>query len=196
MQETTKATTATQPGAPTRTEKPALTAEAIKSIVLDNRPVSDKDNAEKYVERLKRTLPKDYGGITEDHYKAIKLLAESTYFKKSKEEDKPVAKAKEGPVPLTEQQELRIDAAMQAAVDAADGRGMIDNDAQVALGDAITHAIGGSNPTHSRGGGHKGSFNKDVTIQQALSNIGKILQEKTQASINLHLQKKWSSYNV
>jgi hypothetical protein len=164
--------------------------------VRGNPALGEKDTADKYVERLKRTLPKEYGGITEDHYKALKLLAEATYFRKAKEEAKPTAKAKEGPTPLTAQQAQAIDRAMQAAVDAAGADDMIDNDAQVALGDGITHAIGGSNPTHSRGGGHKGSFNKDVTIQQALSNIGRILQEKTKASINLHFSTAWPDYSI
>ena len=61
---------------------------------------------------------------------------------------------------------------------------------------ASRHAIGGSNPTHSRSGGHRGSFNKDVTIQQALSNIGKILQAKTKASINLHFSTAWPNYSI
>ena len=85
---------------------------------------------------------------------------------------------------------------MQAAVNAAGANDMIDNAAQVALGDGIAHAIGGSNPTHSRGGGHKGSFNKDVTIQAALSNIGRILQAKTKASINLHFSTAWPDYSI
>ena len=185
-----------KPSASTKAEKPELTAEAIKSIVRGTPSLGEKDTAEKYLARLKRTLPEDYDGITDKHYDAIKLLADATYFKKSKEEEKPTAKAKDAPTPLTAQQARAIDAAMQAAVDAAGANDMIDNDAQVALGDGITHAIGGSNPTHSRGGGHKGSFNKDVTIQQALSNIGRILQEKTKASINLHFSTAWPNYSI
>ena len=181
--------------ATTKAEKPDLTAEAIKSIVRGTPSLGEKDTADKYVARLKRTLPDEYGGITDKHYEAIKGLAEATYFKKAKEEEKPVAK-KEGPTPLTAEQARAIDAAMQRAVEDARGNGTLDNDAQVRLGDGITHAIGGTNPTHSRGGGHRGSFTKAVTIQQALSNIGKILQEKTQASINLHFATAWPGYDI
>ena len=191
-QDTAKATTTVSPKA----EKPELTAEAIRTAVRSTPSLGEKDTAEKYLLRLKRTLPDEYRGITDKHYDAIKGLAEATYFKKSKEQAKPTAKAKDGPTPLTEQQARAIDAAMQAAVDAAGANDMIDNDAQVALGDGITHAIGGSNPTHSRGGGHRGSFNKDVTIQQALSNIGRILQAKTRESINLHFSTAWRNYSI
>ena len=73
---------------------------------------------------------------------------------------------------------------------------MLDNDAQMALGDALTAAIGGNYPTHSRGGGHKGSFNKDKSVQQQLSNIGAILHPKVRTAINEHLHARWSGYNV
>jgi len=186
----------TEPASSKPQPKPELTAELIKEIVRSTRPVG-KDDADKYTERLKRKLPSEYSGITDKHYEAIKKLAEVTYFKASKAEPEPVvAKGDDGPTPLTDTQARNIDAAIQAAIRVSGQNDTIDNDAQVALGDAITHAIGGSNPTHSRGGGHRGSFNKDVTIQQALSNIGRILNPKTRASINAHLQGSGSPYNV
>ena len=69
--------------------------------------LGEKDTLEKYLARLEAHAPEDYGGITEDHYKRSKLLAEATYFKKSKEEEKPTAQAKEGAAPLTRSRRRR-----------------------------------------------------------------------------------------
>jgi len=186
------ATTTTQ--APS---KPALTAKEIQTRVAQTVPANAKDDADKYATRMERELKKEFADVSADHLKAIKLLAGKTWFTKTEEPKATGKTEKADTLTLTDAQKQDIDAAMQAATDAANGPAeMLDNDAQVALGDAITAAIGGNYPTHSRGGGHKGSFNKPKSIQQQLSNIGAILQPKVRDAINEHLAARWGDYNV
>ncbi|GEM_PF-4792180 len=198
-------TTAQQPATTTETPKqvpkavvkPPLTADEIKQRVRSTRPVGGKDDAAKYAARMRRVLEAEFSGVTDDHIKAVELLAEKAYFATA-EETEDVTSTSTGVAPtLSATQKLAVDRAMQAAKDAANGPAeMLDNDAQVALGDAITAAVGGNYPTHSRGGGHKGSFTKDKSIQQQLSNIGKILNKATREAINAHLDTSWNGYNV
>lgn len=188
VQETPKPT-------PKAAAKPALTAEDIKARVKATLPVGGKDDAEKYAARMKRVLEAEFAGVTEDHLKAVELLAGKLYFEKAKE----TASASSGPAKakptLTPTQAAAVDAAMRAAQAAASGPAeMLDNEAQVRMGDAIAAAVGGRYPTHSRGGGHKGSFNKDKSIQQQLSNIAAILSADMRAAINDHLSANWKGY--
>ena len=187
--------TATTTQAPS---KPALSAKEIQTRVAQTVPANAKDDATKYAARMERELKKEFADVSADHVKAIELLAKKTWFTKT-EEPKASGKTEKADdsLTLTDEQKEAINAAMQAAMDAANGPAeMLDNDAQVALGDAITAAVGGNYPTHSRGGGHKGSFTKAKSVQQQLSNIGAILQPKVRDAINEHLAAKWSGYNV
>jgi hypothetical protein len=186
------ATTTTQPAS-----KPALTTKELQTRVAQTVPVKGKDNAEKYAARMERELRKEFADVSADQLKAIKLLAAKAWFTKAEEaEESAPAEAEEDTLVLTADQKRMIDEAMQAAKDVANGPAeMIDNDAQTALGDAITAAIGGNYPTHSRGGGHKGSFNKAKSVQQQLSNIGGILQPKVRDAINEHLAAQWGNCN-
>lgn len=189
VQETPKPT-------PKAATKPALTAEDIKARVKATLPIGGgKDDAEKYAARMKRVLEAEFSGVSDDHLKAVELLAGKLYFEKAKEAaPKASGPAKAKPT-LTPTQAAAIDAAMRAAQAAANGPAeMLDNDAQVAMGDAIAGAVGGKYPTHSRGGGHKGSFNKDKSIQQQLSNIAAILSADMRAAINDHLGAHWKGY--
>ena len=182
---------------PTEATRPVLTAKEIQSRVSKTLPVKGKDDAVKYTARMERALKSEFAEVNASHLKAIELLADKTWFTKTEEPESSGSIEKVERLTLTDTQKLAIDAAMQAATDAATGPAeMLDNDAQVALGDAITGAIGGNYPTHSRGGGHKGSFTKDKSIQQQLSNIGAILNPKVRDAINEHLATAWSSYNV
>ncbi|RKP46906.1 hypothetical protein [Trinickia fusca] len=95
------------------------------------------------------------------------------------------------PPRLPEEQERAIRNAIDAVLIGADERGKIDNAQQVQLGDAICQAIGGANKTHSRGGGHLGSFNAPVTIQQALRNIGRPMHQRVRESINAFLEERY-----
>lgn len=176
--------------------KPALTAEDIKSRVRGTPSLGARDDIDKYVARLKRVLEADFSGVTDDHLKAVKLLAAKLYFESAKDTApaKPASTAKATPTLTTEQADA-VDAAMREAQRVANGE-MLDNDAQVALGDALTAVFGGKYPTHSRGGGHKGSFNQDKTIQQQLSNIAKILQKQHCDALNEHFGKQWPKYSV
>ena len=183
--------------APTEATRPVLTAKEIQSRVSKTLPVKGKDDAVKYTARMERALKSEFAEVSASHLKAIELLADKTWFTKTEEPKSSGSTEKVERLTLTDTQTQAIDAAMQAATDAANGpTKMLDNDAQVALGDAITAAIGGNYPTHSRGGGHKGSFTKDKSIQQQLSNIGAILNPKVRDAINEHLATAWSSYNV
>jgi len=190
-----------QPQAATTTQapsKPALSAKEIQTRVAKTVPANAKDDATKYAARMERELKKEFADVSADHLKAIELLAKKTWFTKT-EEPKASGKTEKADdsLTLTEEQKRDIDTAMQAAKGIANGPAeMLDNDAQVALGDAITAAVGGNYPTHSRGGGHKGSFTKAKSVQQQLSNIGAILQPKVRDAINEHLAAKWSGYNV
>jgi len=191
-----------QPQAATTTtqapSKPALSAKEIQTRVAQTVPANVKDDAAKYAARMERELKKEFADVSADHVKAIELLAKKTWFTKTEEPKTSgkTEKADDG-LTLTDGQKEAINAAMQAAMDAANGPAeMLDNDAQVALGDGITAAVGGNYPTHSRGGGHKGSFTKAKSVQQQLSNIGGILQPKVRDAINEHLAARWVAYNV
>lgn len=194
--EASRPVTETPKPTPKAATKPALTTDEIKARVRDTRPLGGgKDDAEKYAARMKRVLEAEFSGVTDDHVKAVELLAGKLYFEKAKE----AAPTSSGPAKakptLTPTQATAIDAAMRAAKAAANGPAeMIDNDAQVAMGDAIASAVGGKYPTHSRGGGHKGSFNKDKSIQQQLSNIAAILTADMRSAINDHLSANWKGY--
>jgi len=186
-----------QPKAATTATKPALSAKELQTRVAQTLPVKGKDDADKYAARMERELKKEFADVTADHIKAIKLLAQKAWFSKTEEPEAEKEAEEDDRMVLTDAQKRQIDAAIQAAKDAANGPAdMIDNDAQVALGDALTAAIGGNYPTHSRGGGHKGSFNKDKTIQQQLSNVGAILNPKVKAAINEYLHSTGDGYNV
>jgi len=187
-----------QPQTTQAPSKLALSAKEIQTRVAQTVPANAKDDATKYAARMERELKKEFADVSADHVKAIELLAKKTWFTKT-EEPKASGKTEKADdsLTLTEEQKRDIDTAMQAAKDIANGPAeMLDNDAQVALGDAITAAVGGNYPTHSRGGGHKGSFTKAKSVQQQLSNIGAILQPKVRDAINEHLAAKWSGYNV
>lgn len=161
-------------------------------------PPRPKEALEKYVGRVAVELSKDYKDVTAEPLKLLKELAQATYFKEAEPEPtKPSATpAKQQPT-LTTDQAAAVDAAMRAAQNAANGPAeMLDNDAQVELGDAITAVFGGKYPTHSRGGGHKGSFNKDKSIQQQLSNIAAVLNKDQKAMLNDHFGKHWAKYSV
>ena len=179
--------------------KPPLSTDEIKRRVRTTLPVGGKDDAARYAARMRRALEAEFSGVSDDHIKAIELLADKAYFASAEESTSttPSASTTTAPPTLTATQAAAIDRAMQAAQAAANGPAeMLDNDAQVALGDAITAAVGGNYPTHSRGGGHKGSFTKDKSIQQQLSNIGKILNKGAREAINAHLDVHWNGYNV
>ena len=97
-----------------------------------------------------------------------------------------------GPV-FSEDEATKIRAAMKTAISAGPN---LDNDAQVKMGDAICSAVGGKYPTHSRAGGHKGSFNKDKTVQQQLSNIADNLSDNKKAAFRTFLKKEFPSYSI
>ncbi|MCE9658101.1 MAG: hypothetical protein K8R60_06040 [Burkholderiales bacterium] len=184
---------------PTQTEvsKPVLTAKEIQSRVSQTLPVKGKDDAVKYTARMERVLKSEFAEVSASHLKAIELLADKTWFTKSEEPEATTKTEKVERMTLTDTQKRDIDTAMRTAVAAANGPAeMLDNKAQVALGDALTAAIGGNYPTHSRDGGHKGSFTKDKSIQQQLSNIGAILNAKVREAINEHFATAWPGYNV
>jgi hypothetical protein len=90
------------------------------------------------------------------------------------------------PVTLSDTQKLAITAAIAAADAEKDSGGQIDNDAQVALKDAMVKAVGGSNPTHNRGGGHRGSSVGKRSVQNTLSDVPG-LTEGYRVAINAYL---------
>jgi hypothetical protein len=175
--------------------KPMLAAGDITPRVKST-PVQPggKDDAVKYTARMKRTLEAEFDGVTEAHLKAVTMLAEALHFPKVKA---VVAAVEEKPAKptLTAAQVLAVDAALTQAQKVANGENL-DIDQQVALGDAITSAFGGKYPTHSRGGGHKGSFNSSKTIQQQLSNIADKLTADASLALDDHLTAKWKKYSV
>ncbi len=87
---------------------------------------------------------------------------------------------------LSDTQAAALEAALVSAEGDANSAGYINNDAQVALKDAIAAVVGGKNKTHNRGGGHRGSSTGSRTIQQTLSDCS-WLTSSQKASINGYL---------
>ena len=175
--------------------KPVITPVEIKETIRKTLSLGSKDTLEKYIGRLERNLAKQYAPLSEDQTTALKALAFNTYFKEEKPTTPTTTPTIVDVPTLNENEKTAILAAMNTAINGANGI-LLDNDQQSDLGDAIAHAVGGRYPTHSRKGGHKGSFNKDKTIQQQLSNIGKILSGDKKWAINLFLGVEFPPYNV
>lgn len=185
-----------EPTQPTVKKKPTISGNDIKEAVRTTRPVGGKDDADKYTERMKRVLVDEFDGFTDKHLEAVKALANHVWFAKTEEVATTTKTTKVAPT-LTAQQIVAVDAAMRTAIAAANGpTKLLDNDAQVAMGDAITAAFGGKYPTHSRNGGHKGSFNQTKTIQQQLSNIADKLTGDVCLALDTHLRTNWPPYSV